>query len=300
MKDPCEEPGGRDDRPRGDAARRWRRYLRWPLLFLGLPLVLLASLVVINRCSGVIEHSFIYFPSRQLAADPAYVGLAFEDVRFAAGDGVQLHGWFVPGEGDITWLWFHGNAGNIGDRVDNLGLLHDELAVGVFLFDYRGYGRSGGKPSEQGTYRDGEAALAYLRSREDVDRDRIVYFGRSLGAGVAVELATRYPPLALILESPVPSIAELARYHYPFLPVRALLRTKYDSLAKIAEVEAPLLVLHGDRDDVVPIEGGRKLFEAADQPKEFYTISGAGHNDTYLVGGEEYFGVLRRFLEDIP
>jgi len=268
-------------------------------LYVGLALVIAVALLFVGIRSGVIERSFIYFPDRDLIADPAYVGLPFEEVSFAASDRVQLHGWFVPGEKEVTWLWFHGNAGNISHRLENLKLLHDELGVSVFLFDYRGYGRSEGTPSEEGTYRDGEAALAYLRSREDVDPDRIIYFGRSLGAGIAVELAMGHPPFALILESPVPSIPELARRHYPFLPVWPLLRTKYDSLAKIEKVATPLLVLHGDRDDVVPFGAGRKLFEAANEPKEFYTIQGAGHNDTYLVGGREYFGVLRRFVENL-
>ncbi len=248
----------------------------------------------------MIERSFIYFPDADLVGDPADYGLAFDDVSFTAEDGVELHGWFVPGDSDVTWLWFHGNAGNISDRLENLRLLHDELGVSIFLIDYRGYGRSEGSPSEEGTYRDAQAALAYLLSRSDVDPDRIVYFGRSLGAGVAVELATRRPPYALILESPVPSIPEMARYHYRFLPIGWLIRTKYDSLSKIGDVRVPLLVLHGDRDEVVPFKGGRKLFEAASEPKQFYTIEDAGHNDTYLAGGREYFQALRGFMESLP
>jgi fermentation-respiration switch protein FrsA (DUF1100 family) len=248
----------------------------------------------------VLEHSFIYFPERELIGDPAHFGLPFDDASFTASDGVRLHGWFVPGESDVTWLWCHGNAGNISHRLDNLRLLHDELGVSVFIFDYRGYGRSEGSPSEEGTYRDAEAALAYLLSRPDVDAERVVYFGRSLGAAVAVELATRRPPSALILESPLPSIAELARHHYPFLPAGRLLRTKYDALSKIGKVRVPLLVLHGDQDEVIPFEAGRRLFGAANEPKRFYTIGGAGHNDTYVVGGREYFRALREFMESPP
>ncbi len=251
-----------------------------------------------SRWGSVIERRFIYFPDRDLIADPADMGLAFEEVRLAARDGVQLHGWFVPGDSEVTWLWFHGNAGNISHRLDNLRRLHDELRVAVFLFDYRGYGRSRGTPSEEGTYLDAEAALAYLRSRDDVDVDRIVYFGRSLGAAVAVELATRHPPYAVILESPFPSIQDMARRTYPFLPVGRFLRTRYDSMAKVGRLAAPLLVLHGDRDDVVPLEAGRKLFDGAKEPKVFYAIRGAGHNDTYVVGGREYFRVLREFVAD--
>ena len=170
------------------------------------------------------------------------------------------------------------------------------LGVSVFLFDYRGYGRSEGQVSEKGTYRDAEAALAYLESRQDVDQEKIVFFGRSLGCAVAVDLASRHPPYALILESPFTSISDMAKRVVPLLLIGALLRTKYNSLSKISGISAPLLVLHGDRDEVVPIESGQQLYQAANEPKKFYTIPDAGHNDTYIVGGEEYFAALRQFL----
>lgn len=262
------------------------------LLLLGVVVVL----AFFGIRSGLVERHFIYFPDGDLTASPSHFGLAFEDVSFTASDGVQLHGWFVPGETGIGWLWFHGNAGNISRRLENLKLIHDELGVSVFLFDYRGYGRSQGTASEEGTYRDAEAALAYLRSREDIDPGKIVFFGRSLGAAVAVELATRHRPYGLILESPFLSIPDMARHAYPFLPLWPLLRTKYDSRAKMQKVDAPVLVLHGDRDDIIPFAAGKRLFEEANEPKKFHTISGAGHNDTYVVGGEEYFSVLRSFV----
>ena len=278
---------------------RRRSFLGRGLLYLGLPLALLVALIFVTFRCGVIERTIIFLPERDLLADPGQVGLSFEEVYFVTSDGVRLHGWFVPGCQDLTWLWFHGNAGNISHRLEYLKLLHDELGVSVFLFDYRGYGRSEGKPSEEGSYRDAQAALTYLRSRGDIDSERIVYFGRSLGAGVAVELATRESPLALILESPFPSVPALARRHYPFLPIGPLLRTKYDSIAKIGSVKASLLVLHGDRDEVVPLEAGRSLFEAAREPKQLHVIQGAGHNDTYLVGGAAYLRALRRFLDSL-
>jgi len=271
-----------------------RRFVSRLLIF-GLALALLLGVVYI----GMIEHHFIYFPLPELEADPTNLGLPFEEVYFVTQDGVKLHSWFVPGEKDLVWLWCHGNAGNIGHRLENLALLHRELGVSIFLFDYRGYGRSEGKPSEKGTYLDAEAALAYLQSREDVEGSRIIYFGRSLGAAVAVELATRQPPAALILESPFPSVPYMARRLYPYLPVWPLLRTRYDSLSKMEQIDVPLLVLHGDRDDIVPLEAGRKLFEAAGGDKLFYTIRGAGHNDTYAVGGQDYFDELRRFIQGL-
>jgi hypothetical protein len=269
-----------------------RRRIVSRLLVFGLVLALLLGVTY----TGMIEHHFIYFPLRELEADPSSLGLPFDEVYLVTQDGVRLHGWFVPGESDLTWLWCHGNAGNISHRLENLALLHNELGVSIFLFDYRGYGRSEGKPSEKGTYLDAEAALAYLHSREDVREDRIVYFGRSLGAAVAVDLVVRHPPAALILESPFPSVPYMARRLYPFLPVWPLLRTRYDSLSRIGQIDVPLLVLHGDKDDIVPMEAGQKLFDAAGGDKTFYTIRGAGHNDTYLVGGKAYFDELRRFI----
>ena len=244
----------------------------------------------------MIERHFIYFPESIVAGDPATVGLSYDDVSFVASDGIRLHGWFVPGRSDVTLLWCHGNAGNISHRLDNMQLTHSELGLNVFIFDYRGYGRSEGTPSEQGTYLDAEAALGYLGSREDVSSERIIYFGRSLGGGVAVELAVRHPPHGLILESAFPSIPYMARLVYPFLPISPLLQTRYDSEAKIARVDAPVLVLHGDRDNLVPMKAGRRLFEAARDPKEFHTIHGARHNDTYLVGGGAYWEALRSFV----
>lgn len=244
------------------------------------------------------EEKFIFYPSDKIDETPRDHGLAFDDIYFATTDGVRLNGWFVPYPGaQTTLLWFHGNAGNISHRLENIKLLHDKVKINVFIFDYRGYGRSGGNVSEEGTYRDGEAALNYLRTREDVGKERIVFFGRSLGAAVAVELATREKCLALILETPFASIREMAKVVFPLLPIGPLLRTRYDVVEKIRKVKVPVLVLHGDRDEVVPFEQGKKVFEAAPNPKEFYTIRGAHHNDTYIVGGEAYFAVLKNFIE---
>mgnify|MGYP000977594332 CR=1 FL=1 len=138
-----------------------------------------------------LEKRYIFFPTSVIEQTPAEVGVEYEEVFFATGDGVQLHGWFVPGGGDVTWLWFHGNGGNISHRVDELAIFRYRLGVNQFIFDYRGYGRSPGTPSEKGTYQDSRAALDYLLSRSDVPPDKIVYFGRSLGAAVAVEAPRR-------------------------------------------------------------------------------------------------------------
>lgn len=245
----------------------------------------------------MLEKQFIFFPASHLIATPEAVGLAYEDVFFSTEDGVRLHGWFVPAAGARwTILWFHGNAGNISHRLDNLLQMHRRLQVNVLLFDYREYGRSQGTVSEEGTYRDAKAAFQVLSQRPDIDPRAIVLFGRSLGSAVAVELAQHVSCRALILESPFTSVADMAVTMLPFLPVARLLRARYDSLAKIAQLSVSLLVLHGDRDEVVPFAQGQKLFHAAREPKTFYTISGAGHNDTYVVGGEPYWQAWERFL----
>lgn len=243
------------------------------------------------------EDKFIYYPDATIERGPGDIGLAFDEIFFASTDGVRLHGWFVPyPEAETTLLWFHGNAGNISHRLENLRLIHDKMQLNVFIFDYRGYGRSAGRASEEGTYRDGEAAVRYLHSRKDVDPKKIVFFGRSLGAAVATDLAAREECLALILESPFASVREMARVAFPFFPIGRFLSTRYDVVEKIKNVRHPLLVLHGDRDEVIPYAQGRKVFEAAQEPKEFYTIFGAHHNDTYVVGGDPYFDALKNFV----
>lgn len=278
---------------------RWRRLRRTPFIAGALLLIILGATALLTTSDTVIERTFVFFPDRELLANPTDFGLDFEDVSFQTTDGVTLHGWFVPGPGEITWIWFHGNAGNISHRLENLLLVHQRLGVNVLLFDYRGYGRSSGRPSEKGTYRDAETAFKYLSSRPDIDPDKIVFFGRSVGGAIAVDLATRHEPYGLILESPFTSLSDMARRAFPFLPAGFLVRGKYDSVSRIKNISAPLIVLHGDRDDTVPIELGRRLFEAAEEPKTFYTIAGAGHNDTYVEGGEPYWASLEQFLQSL-
>ena len=251
----------------------------------------------------MLDSQFIFFPDRDVSRTPADVGLHYEDAWFTAADGARLHGWFIPAAGAEsadTLLWFHGNAGNIGDRADNLLLLSRRLGVNVFIFDYRGYGRSGGKSSEHGLYADGEAAIAYLRARGDVDMSRLTLFGRSLGCAVAIEIATRHPVKAVILESPFTSIDAMARRMRggltSLIPTSWVVRSKFDSLSKIGNIHSPILLLHGDRDDIVPIEMAHELFAAANAPKRFYPIKGASHNDTVSTGGDAYFDALKEFI----
>jgi len=270
----------------------------------GLRSVILALLIAFVGLAVVlwtqVEKRFVFFPSSEVIYTPQRSGLEYEDVSRTSQDGLRLHGWFVPGDSNVTLLWFHGNGGNIGHRVDELGIIHDRLGVNLLIFDYRGYGKSEGKPSEQGTYLDARAALAHLQTRSDVDPDKIVYFGRSLGAAVAVELATVQPPMAMVLVSPFASIADMARISLRNLPIQWLVRDRYDSTARISEIRCPLLVLHGDQDETVPIAQGKKLFDAASPPKLFQALPGAGHNDTHLVAGSGYWEALEGFLASLP
>ena len=246
------------------------------------------------------EDSFIFHPSAEIVQTPRQAGLPFQDHFFTSADGVRLHGWFIPHrDARATLVWFHGNAGNISHRVENIKLLHDRVKINIFIFDYRGYGRSAGSISEEGAYRDGAAALDFVRQQLAVEAKSLIIFGRSLGAAVAVEMALQFACRGLILETPFTSIRDMAKTVFPVLPIGLFLQTRFDVLEKIAQVKVPLLVLHGDRDDLVPYEHGQRVFAAARAPKEFYTIIGAKHNDTYLVGGEAYFERLRSFVETV-
>ena len=247
-----------------------------------------------------IEDRFIFHPSAEIVQTPLQVGLQFQDHFFTSADGVRLNGWFIPRrDARATLVWFHGNAGNISHRVENIKLLHDRVKINVFIFDYRGYGRSTGSSSEEGIYRDGAAALGFIKQQLGVEAKNLIIFGRSLGAAVAAEMALRFPCQGLILETPFTSIRDMAKAVFPVLPIGPLLQTRFDVREKVAKVKVPLLVLHGDRDDLVPYEQGEKVFAAARAPKEFYTIHGATHNDTYLVGGNAYFERLRDFIETV-
>jgi len=270
--------------------------LQW--LTMKLTFVILAISLLAWGCREGVERALIYVPIRELAGTPASLGLAYQEVWFQAEDGVRLHGWLIPGARPTTLLWCHGNAGNISHRLDNIREIHHRLGIGVFIFDYRGYGRSDGSPTEAGLYRDARAAREALVRSLGVPAEQIVYFGRSLGAAVALELALAHPPPGLILETPFLSVQAMANRTLPGSGF--LFKTRFDSLAKIGRFRGALLVLHGDADEVVPYEHGRRLYEAASEPKAFYTIAGAHHNDTYFVGGSEYWEAWRKFLDRLP
>ena len=241
------------------------------------------------------EKLIVFFPDPHLVGTPADFGLQYQDAFFEAVDGVKLHGWWVPKAGAPVLVWFHGNAGNISHRLENIKLLHDRVGVQIFIFDYREYGRSQGRISREGTFRDAAAAYRYVAETRGIPGGDIVLFGRSLGAALATDVAIQRPCRALILESAFTNSSDMAKMLAPFLfdwrP-----DVPYDNLGRINRVKVPVLIVHGADDEIIPVAMGRRLFAAANSPKDLYIIPGAHHNDTYDVGGKTYFERLRNFI----
>jgi uncharacterized protein len=290
-------------------------------LWLGLRVLLLlvAGLLAFVM---LFEDKFIYFPSKypegewdvqRLGAGSGGRVKKVEDVWLTTADGVRIHGWYctpqaLAGVGaspaqeeaataaPATLLWFHGNAGNISGRYPMIERLTEE-GFAVFAVDYRGYGRSEGAPSEEGLYTDARAAWDYLLKERGIAPGRIVIFGDSLGGAVAIDLASKVGAAGLVVQSSFTSIRDMAAEVMPFVP-GFILRTKMDSQSKIKGVLCPKLFIHSPADEMVPYRLGRQLYEAAPEPKQFYEVRGAGHNETDLVGGRAYFETIGRFVRD--
>jgi pimeloyl-ACP methyl ester carboxylesterase len=257
--------------------------------------IVAAAYIGLTLILFLFQASFVFFPTRDSAGTPAAIGLAYEDIRFKTADGVTLSGWYVPAkESRQVVLFFHGNAGNITHRLDSIAQFH-RLGLSVFIVDYRGYGLSEGKVSEEGTYLDAEAAWTYLIEERGIESEQIIIFGRSLGGAVATWLAQQHPPKMLILESTFTSVPDMAAKQFPFLPVRLLARIKYNTVDRLPEVSAPILIVHSPGDDIIPYSHGRRLFEVAPEPKEFLQITG-GHNEGFIVS-QNYEEGLKSFIE---
>ena len=216
----------------------------------------------------------------------------------------SAHPELVTGQPNLTILWFHGNAGNLGYQVDDLAALRQWTAAHIFIFDYRGYGNSAGRPSERGFYRDARAAWRYLLTRPDIDPQRIILYGRSLGTAAAVELAANPPdgplPYAVILYSPLTSLGDMAKAVHPRLPLHWLAGGQFNSLARIGGVSRPLLIIHSAADEIIPVEQGYRLFAAAREPKEFLIPDAAGHNDPLDLSDTALGQGLIAFLNSLP
>ena len=267
------------------------------------PMIMAAVLVTGALCVlltvWTLQRRLMYFPAAGVPA-PTEIGLSgVETVTFGTRDGLRLHGWFfaLPSP-RATVLVFNGNAGNRAYR-GSLAEAFRRQGFQVLLFDYRGYGGNAGRPTEAGLAEDSRAARIYLASRADVDASRIVYFGESLGAAVAVRLAVDHPPAALVLRSPFTSMADIGGHHYPLLPVRLLLRDRFDAIDQIRRIRAPLLVIAGGRDRIVPIEYSRRLYEAAGSPKSMFVLPDLDHNDAALVEGDAMIDRAIKFLDPL-
>ena len=247
------------------------------------------------------ERRAIYYPSREFLFTPADIGLDYRDIFFKTQDGLTLNGWFIPSRNPRGSLLFcHGNAGNISHRLEIMEIFH-KLKLNVFIFDYRGYGRSQGRPSEQGLYKDAQAAYQCLLGLRDagsvedepssgasgINKEPIVIYGKSIGANIAIDLASRVKADMLISDSGFTSAYEMSRILFPYLPTKWMITIKYDALTKIKDIAIPKLIIHSKDDEIVPFALGRRLFEAAARPKEFYQMSGS-HNEAIFISKSEY------------
>ncbi|MBC7854111.1 MAG: alpha/beta hydrolase [Pirellulaceae bacterium] len=245
-----------------------------------------------------LENMLVYPAPRYPDGDWQAASLEHEDVNFTSADGTRLHGWYVEhSQPKAVILYCHGNGTHVADLAEFLRQMREEFQVSIFAFDYRGYGRSAGKPAEKGILEDAEAAQEWLAKRAGLDKKDIVLMGRSLGGGIALHLAAKIGARALILQSTFTSLHDAAAANYPWAPVRLLMKNRYDSLSWLSRYSGPIFLSHGTADRIIPFTHGQKLFAAATGPKEFFEIAGGDHND---AEPEHYLPALRKFLDSLP
>ena len=281
-----------------DRFSKWSHRVIWAIMTAAS--VYLALLVLL----WFAESHLIFFPGKErtLVQPAARLGLQPERVAFTTDDGVQIVGWVIPAAQSANAFWLlicHGNAGNLSEfeRPAHYAALRD-VGLNLLAFDYRGYGESGGTASEQGLYRDADAAYRYLREKRGVPASRIIVFGHSLGSAVAIDLASRSPAAGLIVEGALTSTVNRGQELYPFIPVRLLARSRFSSIDKVAGIRIPKLFLHATRDEVIPVAHGRRLFQAAAEPKKLVELEGM-HSDAFAVDSARYFGSVADFLSTI-
>ncbi|MFA6636747.1 MAG: alpha/beta hydrolase [Candidatus Omnitrophota bacterium] len=258
----------------------------------------LAVLVIIFVAAvRYMEKKSLFFPMEQITSSPGDVGLDHEEVYFHTSDGKKIHSWFIPGDkGGFTILFSCGNAGNISHRLDKIAMMND-MGFNVFIFGYRGYGKSEGIPSEKGFYRDIDAAYEYLVDDRAISPENIILYGESIGGGVVIELASRRPAGALITEEAFTSVKDMARLAFPLIP-HIIFSSRFDNLAKIGDVDCPKLIIHSVDDEIVPFSQGERLFEAAGEPKKFLRLRG-GHNTAFRDSMRAYKEGIRSFVSDL-
>ena len=262
-------------------------------------MTLALAAVILVAYIKYVEISTVFVPSKILVTNPGKISLPFEEVYFQSG-GNRLHGWLVKSAAQdrpvMTILFLHGNAGNIGDRLDKIGMFH-RLGLNVFVFDYRGYGISEGRPTEKGLYEDAGAAYDFLVSRNGIDPKGIIAYGESLGGAPAVDLALRRQLRALIIDSTFTNAVDMGRRLLPWAP-SFLISSKFDSLSKIKKVTVPILEIHSRNDEIVPYDLGQKLFAAAPEPKQWLEVTGT-HNDAYLFARDKFTSGIGAFVDSL-
>jgi fermentation-respiration switch protein FrsA (DUF1100 family) len=264
------------------------------LIYIGV--VLLVTYLAFAGVLYFMQPKFLYNPEPEIFGTPAEHGLDFEDVVFKSPDGLDLRGWHIPAENSkLTVLFCHGNGGNMAHRLDSINIFHN-LGLNCFIFDYRGYGDSPGKPSEEGTYNDAMAVYKWLTEEKKTPAENIIIFGRSLGGSIAAQLASKVEARALIVESAFTSYVDIGKEYYPYMPVRWFARFGYKTIDYIKNVRCPVMLIYSGNDEIVPFKFGLKLYEAANEPKEFVEIFG-GHNDCFLVSSEIYTEVWEKWLK---
>jgi fermentation-respiration switch protein FrsA (DUF1100 family) len=272
------------------------RVTRPVLILIEIFAVLLIAYSALGWTLYFMQPTFVYKPVRDVSYTPDELGLDFEEVTFKAADGVQLSSWYVPAENsELTVLFCHGNGGNMMHRLDSINILN-KLGLSCFIFDYRGYGKSEGKPSEEGTYLDAMAAYKWLTETRKLPANKIIILGRSLGGSIAAQLASKVDVAGLIVESGFTSYVDMGRKFYPYMPVRWFAKFSYRTIDYIREVRCPVLVIHSRNDEIAPFEFGLELYRMANEPKEFVEIFGS-HNDGFLVSSETYNKAWTKWLK---
>lgn len=260
--------------------------------------IIAGGYAVICLLMYLFQSSLIYFPSRSIIATPDQVGMEYQEITTTTSDGLIIQNWYIPAEKNrATVLFFHGNAGNISGRLESIAQLH-EMGLNVMIVSYRGYGQSEGRPSEQGTYKDGEAAWNWLTGEGGKIPQDIIIFGRSLGGGTAAWLAAKKQPGGLVLESTFTSVPDLASELYWWLPVRLLARINYPNKKHLQEFDGPVMIAHSPGDDIIPYHHGRSLYKVAGDDKRFLEMTG-GHNDGMFVTGADYLLAWDKFISHV-
>jgi len=257
---------------------------------------LLGGYIVLIALMTFFQSKLVYFPSKDVDANPKMVALAYESIIFEGNDKTKLHAWYIPKEdADTTLLFFHGNGGNISHRLDSIKIFNS-LGMNVFIFDYRGYGNSEGSANEQNTYDDARSAWDYLLKNKGIKAENIIIFGRSLGGAIAANLGSTLKPKGIILESTFTTVKEFASEAYPFVP-EALIHFNYETTKYLKEINYPVLVIHSENDNIIPFKYGEALFKNANEPKTFVKIRG-DHNRGFLQSRDIYVAALKKFLQE--